>query len=1470
MLAETPTAQPAFNFTPDSDQSIKPDSATAQIHAAQLLLPRLMKGTTVDKTSLRSAMEAAYGGSDAEGFWAWKDAYDVVEAAFILFLRKYGPAILKQPASNALAMLEKVQALTLTHTRRTEESQQLQQFSTPLTLSYLVNHAAQLRAGDVVMEPSAGTGMLAVYAAAHGCPFVLNEYADNRAALLRHLFKGAPVTQYNAEQIDDYLDASHIPDVVLMNPPFSTSPGIKGTKRHVTAWHIASALARLKEGGRLVAITGRGFAATESRWRQPFERLQQKCRVAFSAAIDGSVYKKHGTTAATRLTVFDKIPADDPTDLSAYRGTAGSAEELLALLDAHLPARKPADVPEPSPVLPFAVSTPQQPASPVAPSKPALKAKPKRKVKPKPAAQASFGTLADLNYETRDWTPSEATLRDVVYEAYEPQSIVIPQAKAHPTKLMQSAAMASVPGPKASYVPTLPTKLVTDGILSDAQLESIIYAGEAHGGHLSGHFTVNDSYEQVERASEDNRQAVQFRRGWSLGDGTGCGKGRQVAGIILDNWLKGRKRAVWISKSDKLLEDARRDWMALGGAETQVMPLARFKQGSDITIDEGILFVTYGTLRTGARQGGVIENEDETPIIKKSRVDQIVDWLGTDFDGVIAFDESHAMVNAASKKGARGDNKASLQGLAGLRLQYGLPDARVVYVSATGATEVSGLAYATRLGLWGTDDFPFNTRTEFVHQMEEGGVAAMEVISRDLKALGLYTARSLSYEGVKYEALLHALTPEQIRIYDAFAGAFKVIHHNIEAALEATNITGDGGTLNSNAKGAARSAFESTKQRFFNHLLTAMKCPSLIKAVEADMERGDAVVIQIVSTCEALLDRRLAEIPVSEWNDISVDVTPREYVLNYLQHSFPTNLYETYTNDDGELRSKPAFDADGNPVQSRSAIAQRDQLIEKLASLPALPGALDQIVQHFGTDLVAEVTGRSKRIVRKNDRLMLQKRPTSSNLDETRAFMDDDKRILIFSDAGGTGRSYHADLNAKNQRQRIHYLLEPGWKADTAIQGLGRTNRTNQATPPVFRPVATDVKGERRFISTIARRLDSLGAITRGQRETGSQNMFRPEDNLESVYARMALRQLYYAIFKGRIEGCSLSAFESHTGLKLADTGGTFLDELPPITQFLNRMLALTITLQNTLFEAFEARLAMQVEGAKEAGTYDVGVETLMAERFRVLERTTIHTHTGSGAASQCLKVERRDRSQPTPLEVALDLNEHTDGSRFCLNTRSKRVALVQPYTNAISETGAVIERVRLMRPLTQFTMHVDELEKSNWREIDQKTFTRYWVEELATTPEFTTSTFFIVTGLLLPIWKALPDNDNRVNRLQSDDGERIIGRVIPVDRLDGVYRALGLTGKVDLKPHEVWGAVIERGAKFTLANGWSVRRSRIMDENRFELVGPVDTDLPTLKALGFMTEIINWKTRLFIPRGNAAVETLARMLDRTPVVSAA
>jgi hypothetical protein len=1430
--------------------------APAIVAVAEALQPDLAQGLQIDALRLRREMEHAFGGSDATGDWDWKLAYEAGEVALILFLRKFGRALLARAGSPAalLPILAKVAGLLPTHTRRSEEMERFQQFSTPLPMGLAAVAAAQITPRDLVLEPSAGTGLLAILAEIAGGGLALNELADKRADLLRLLFPARPVTRFDAAQIDDHLDACSSPSVIMMNPPFSAQANVDGRSTEATARHLRSALARLVPGGRLVAITGAGFAPDAPAWAETFGRLTETTHLIFTGAVSGAAFAKHGTSFETRISVFDKCRGGEPGGITAdlHQPTSPDVAHLMSRVTAEVPPRLEME----------RAANAGLSHSPLFPGNPApTTCKPVNRSRATSAAQPEKPgapiEVEDLSYELRDNAEDATRLSDAIYETFRLQAIDIPAAIAHPTKLVQSAAMASVAPPKPSYRPKLPAAVLRDGLLSDAQLETVIYAGEAHGAHLAGSWAMDETGDVVSAAPEDAADAVRFRRGFFLGDGTGAGKGRQSAGILLDNWCQGRRKALWISKSDKLLEDAQRDWSALGQERLLVTPLSRFAQGRDIPLSEGILFTTYATLRSEERGA------------KKSRVDQIVDWLGADFDGVILFDESHAMANAAGGKGERGDTMASQQGRAGLRLQHKLPNARVVYVSATGATTVHNLAYAQRLGLWGGEDFPFQTRSEFVEAIEAGGVAAMEVLARDLRALGLYTARSLSYDGVEYEMLEHALSLEQRGIYDAYAGAFAIIHNNLTAALEAANISGaaDGpngsGTLNRQAKSAARSAFESAKQRFFGHLLTSMKTPTLISSIEGDLAAGHAAVIQIVSTGEALMERRLSEIPTDEWNDIRCDITPREYVLDYLAHSFPVQLYEPFTDSEGNLSSRPVT-RDGQPVECREAVRRRDALIEKLASLPPVPGALDQIVQRFGTDLVAEVTGRSRRIVRKGEghsaRLVVENRAGAANLAETQAFMDDEKRILIFSDAGGTGRSYHADLGAKNQRLRVHYLLEPGWKADAAIQGLGRTNRTNQAQPPLFRPVATDVKAEKRFLSTIARRLDTLGAITRGQRQTGGQGLFRPEDNLESPYARDALRQLYRRIYRGDLAGCSLGAFEDATGLSLTDDNG-LKDDLPPITTFLNRLLALTIDMQAVLFSVFEELLDQRIEGAIAAGVYDLGLETLRAESFRVTDVQVIYTHPGSGAETQLLTIAEKRRNTPTSLADALDWLDDSQ-ARLLVNSRSGRAAVQVPATSHMLDDGTIEPRLRLIRPLDASTVPARIMEDTHWLEADRAAFTAAWTAELAEVPEFSDSTLHIVSGLLLPIWKQLPQDETRVYRLQTDDGQRIIGR-----RVSPAWVATTLAADAPkLSAAQVHALVLEGKTVVCLSEGMELHRSRVMGANRIELSGFSEAAKDRLKADGFFSEIISWKLRLFCPTDADGVAILDRLLARCSV----
>ena len=246
---------------------------------------------SVDTAALRSVMETAFGASDANGAWDWKLAYEACEVATVLFLRKYGKALFRKAASPAsrLGPLAKIAGLLPTQTRRSEESQSFQQFSTPLPLGLAALAAAAITPDDVVLEPSAGTGLLAILAEIAGGTLLLNELAEMRAGLLSSLFPALSVTRFDAAQIDDHLDPCLVPTVVLMNPPFSVMANVEGRMRDAAFRHVASALARLAPGVRLVTITGASFAPDNPAWTASWTRLQERGRVTFSAAIDGSV-----------------------------------------------------------------------------------------------------------------------------------------------------------------------------------------------------------------------------------------------------------------------------------------------------------------------------------------------------------------------------------------------------------------------------------------------------------------------------------------------------------------------------------------------------------------------------------------------------------------------------------------------------------------------------------------------------------------------------------------------------------------------------------------------------------------------------------------------------------------------------------------------------------------------------------------------------------------------------------------------------------------------------------------------------------------------------------------------------------------------------------------------------------------------------------------------------------------------------
>ncbi|MCD1620984.1 strawberry notch family protein, partial [Salipiger manganoxidans] len=452
---------------------------------------------------------------------------------------------------------------------------------------------------------------------------LLNEIDPFRQRLLRAVF-GGEVTGHDGEHIDDLLQTPVLPDVVVMNPPFASSVD-RSRDKHIAAKHLIAAAKRLAPGGRLVAIMPPGF--TPERDAAHWSRACGLLTPRLALTMPGQVYRKLGTSVETQLMVFDKVQEGG----EMIRATLFDLDEALPFVDAVAATRTE--------------MSPAQRVEAIPHARPTVRSSVPRKtaagVITAPTARAN--AVRPLSFTSLQTPRNNMPISDI-YARYRPQRIEIADAQEHPTPLVESIAMASVAPPMPSNTGSddlrLPARLIEEGHLSEAQLETIIMAHDAHGRDLPGRFAIDDDQTKLTRA-DDDPDARAYRLGYFLGDGTGCGKGRECAGLILVNWLAGRRKAIWVSKSATLIEDAIRDWTDLGGSPADIQPLSKWKPDQPVPMGDGILFVTYATLRSAGKCG-------------TTRLSQILDWMGEDFEGVLAFDEAHAMQNAAGSEQGRG------------------------------------------------------------------------------------------------------------------------------------------------------------------------------------------------------------------------------------------------------------------------------------------------------------------------------------------------------------------------------------------------------------------------------------------------------------------------------------------------------------------------------------------------------------------------------------------------------------------------------------------------------------------------------------------------------------------------------------------------------------------------------------------------------------------------------------------------
>lgn len=1434
------------------------------------------------------------GDSLTSGKYEVKDLYDALETAVNRIIAN-DPNIMRRDPHEALRGLHHVLNSLPTQTARTKDQKEFQQFSTPPTLSYLAAKAADIKPTDVVLEPSAGTGSLAAFAKAAGAHVETNELDPGRAAFLR--LQGYEPSQLNAEHIRD-LRPNLKPTVVLMNPPFSASAGRKSTNSNSIGFqHVLSALQTLPPGGRLVAILGRGASFDHPTAGPLWAAIaKQGARVRANIGLDGSNYSKYGTTFDNRLIIIDKTPAtgEKPVtgefkDLNAAyealrpvinsrpeaesrgavdeRGSGDSVRsgEPLPASEAGNGERRPGrrgpgqasgDVDEARPTEDARSDARSGSTSGVEPSG-------ERSAPDRAGADVSPGGLRLKTGEAEE-TPVE---RDGTYQEYRPAKLRtgVSHSQATGTGLVETSAMASVEPPDLSYSPHLPEKIVNNGHVTDAQLEAVAYAGQAQ-----------------EHILPDGQ-----RMGFLIGDGTGVGKGTEAAAIALDNWNQGRRKILWLSFKSGLIKQAQRDldWV-------QAPFKAKLVNDWDFGVGiahEGVVFATYNMLHQVSAKN------------KGTRMEQIVKWQ----PDVILMDESHAAKNAVAAGGQeRGDDEtpegdeeeggrrqmhlrgtSSKAGEAVVDLQKQVPDARVTYFSATAFTDTRNLGYATRLGLWGKGTaFPKGFR-EFNAQIDEGGLGMMELIAKEMKAAGNYVSRSMSFKGVSYREVQAPLSPAQREMYDAAVRAWQLVLANIDKAIDAT-----AGEDNDKARGLQRmravSQFWSANQRFYRGLITAMKVPAAIEATQQALDEGKSVFLDLVSTGEAETVRQLEKAAQENLSFEDLDLSAKQTLIQYIENCFPIHLVEDYEDENGSVRSRPVLDANGNPAISQAAKETRDALIDEVKKIQLPQSPLDQFIDYFGPEAVAEISGRKSRVTQdpKSGRPLEIKRvkPKGSsardiNDYERQQFQDGKKRIAIASGAGGTGFDFHSDKRIQNQQRRVHIVLEPSWSADQQMQKFGRTHRTNQANAPEYVLIASDLGGEKRFISAIASRIASLGALTRGERKAGGGGAeMLAKYNIEGTYGEAATGA-FFQILQG--EGGTILANDVAVRLpqppkELADNAMDMFRQLGAVKEsedgiriermntkrFLNRVLNLPTGLQREVFDYFMQLFEHIIETLKREGAFDEGTIELKAISSKIKNREVLREN-ANGASTNLTTV---DAEFPVERNEWLDAVSHVnsgDSSNYhqqqfggiWRNKRSGKVwAARKARTDKTDEaTGQVIPTMAMIgtRKGSYNQISVDELRDKHERIPGGPQARGAWEGALSELPATEHHDVHLVTGSVLPVWNhirsAASGGNTRAVRVLDEQGHGVTGVQIPATAVAPLRDRL--QGAGDFSPAAILHRLWQNNERIPLS-GASLSTGRVMGE-RAIIIQPAKTaGRETLDKLGIRHIETASSVRFYLP----------------------
>uniref|UniRef100_A0A162ABW0 PHD-type domain-containing protein n=1 Tax=Daucus carota subsp. sativus TaxID=79200 RepID=A0A162ABW0_DAUCS len=811
----------------------------------------------------------------------------------------------------------------------------------------------------------------------------------------------------------------------------------------------------------------------------------------------------------------------------------------------------------------------------------------------------------------------------------------------HPDPIVETSSLSAVQPPEPTYDLRIRGDLERTEALSCLQIETLVYASQKH----------------LQRLPDSTRA------GFFLGDGAGVGKGRTIAGLILENWQYGRKKALWISVGSDLKFDARRDLDDVGAKFIEVHALNKLPysklDSKAVGVKEGVIFLTYSSLIASSEQG-------------RSRLKQLVQWCGKDYDGLIVFDECHKAKNLVPEAGQR----PTRTGETVLEIQALLPEARVVYCSATGASEPRNMGYMIRLGLWGTGtsflDFP-----DFIGSLEKGGVGALELVAMDLKARGMYLCRTLSYKGAEFDVVEVPLEDKMMVMYNRAAEFWVYLKEKLESEIALL-------TTKMPKNSQLWLLYWGNHQRFFKHMCMSAKVPAVVKICHQALAEDKCVVIGLQSTGEARTEDAVAK----SVNGIELDdfiSGPRELLLKFIEESYP--LPEKPASSSGEDGVKE-LQRKRRSVTTGVSYTERTRKAAKLQDESDTESETDSESESMESDdefQISEISDSEPESTESDDGF--HESMESNNgfhiCEICNSDTESDKLLqcsrckqvmhpacLVPPVTGSVSADWScllcegkAEEYLRQKRKSIAQQLERYSKAaerksqildavrsldlplnplDDILDQLGGPDKVAEITGRRHRLIRerdgngvryqprnsllfSKLGGERRFASIIAKRLESLGALTQGDRRAGPSLRAY---NYDSPYGKRALAEFYDRIvnqvkYEWLIPVLQSSLLDIPPGFSiekpntieefiikgkaaLASVGlvkdNSYVDDkdIHNVARFLNRLLGLQPEMQNLLFEFFVSILDLFVQNARLEGQFDSGIADLKANTIKL------------------------------------------------------------------------------------------------------------------------------------------------------------------------------------------------------------------------------------------------------------------------------